>query len=92
MTPALTPGDRLLCFRSGKARVGSLVIVAVSSDRSRWTDRRDANAVFMVKRVVANIQGVFDVRGDLSGRSLDSRQLGTCLPRSLVGVCMLLTK
>lgn len=92
MTPALAPGDRLLCRRGARVRVGSLVVVAVSSDRSRWTDRRDTNAVFMVKRVRANVRGALDVRGDLAERSLDSRHLGTCPPQALVGVCVLLTK
>jgi nickel-type superoxide dismutase maturation protease len=75
MLPALAPGDRLLVLRHPRWRWRAGQLAAFS-------DPRDANALLLVKRVVAVTPGGLDVRGDNPAASTDSRTFGP-VPRSL---------
>lgn len=75
MRPTLEPGDRLLLFRTGRARAGDLVVVPDPRQPSRM----------IVKRVVLASAGGLTVSGDNARASTDSRQFGVVPPGTVRG-------
>ncbi|MCA1692907.1 MAG: nickel-type superoxide dismutase maturation protease, partial [Actinobacteria bacterium] len=75
MSPTLEPGDRLLLWRTRRARPGDLVVVP---------DPRQSRRL-VVKRVLAVSQAGLTLRGDNPGASTDSRQFGAVPPSTVRG-------
>ena len=71
MTPALSPGDRVLVVRG----VGPLRPAIRVGDLVAMVDPR-GGVPMMVKRVAAVVDGRVDVRGDNEAASTDSRHFG----------------
>ncbi len=78
MVPILSPGDRLLVYRAGrlsKHLIGRIVVAK---------DPRD-HEVLVIKRLVSFDRDSFELLGDNSGASTDSRTIGRFPVECLIG-------
>ena len=78
MVPILSPGDRLLVHRAGrlsKHLIGRIVVAK---------DPRD-HEVLVIKRLVSFDRDSFELLGDNSGASTDSRTIGRFPVECLIG-------
>ncbi len=76
MLPTLKPGQRILVYRWGKAKVGDLVVF-----------KKEAKT--MVKRVEYVEKGRLNVRGDNTNYSTDSREWGELTKEEIIGVVLI---
>jgi nickel-type superoxide dismutase maturation protease len=75
MEPAILPGDRLLYLRTRSALAGDVVVVDDPTHPGR----------LVVKRVTKASEGTFELRGDNSVASTDSRDYGPVPMRYVQG-------
>ena len=79
MAPTYVPGERLTAVRRWRRiRQGDVVVVRDPRNRSRW----------LLKRCVATVGSLVDLRGDNADASTDSRDFGL-VPSSHVAYIVL---
>lgn len=75
MAPTYSPGDWLLVLWGGAYRAGQVVLV----------ERENQPGVFLIKRVLREVDGMYWVEGDNTAESTDSRQWGSVGSQEIVG-------
>lgn len=75
MEPTYSVDDWLLVLWGGAYRNGQIVLV----------ERENQPGVFLIKRVLREVEGKYWVEGDNKGESTDSRQWGPVGSQEIVG-------
>jgi type IV secretory pathway protease TraF len=79
MAPTFLPGERLTAFRRWRrVHQGDVVVVRDPRDQSRW----------LLKRCVAKVGTLLDLRGDNAQASTDSRDFGLVPTRDVVYIVL----